>query len=44
WGVVDVQDCIAAVRHVVAQGLVDPARCVIRGSSAGGLTVLMALA
>lgn len=44
WGVVDVQDCIAAVRHVVAKELVDPARCVIRGSSAGGLTVLMALA
>ncbi len=44
WGVVDVQDCIAAVRHVTAQGLADPKRCVIRGSSAGGLTVLMALA
>lgn len=44
WGVVDVQDCIAAVRHVIAQGLADPERCVIRGSSAGGLTVLTALA
>ncbi|WP_147093823.1 alpha/beta hydrolase family protein [Swaminathania salitolerans] len=44
WGVRDVEDCIAGVRHVVASGRVDPARCVIRGSSAGGLTVLMALA
>lgn len=44
WGVIDVQDCIAAVKHVVARGLADPSRCVIRGSSAGGLTVLMALA
>ncbi|GAB6855633.1 S9 family peptidase [Asaia astilbis] len=44
WGIADVQDCIAAVRHVTAQGLADPKRCVIRGSSAGGLTVLSALA
>ncbi|WP_237442503.1 prolyl oligopeptidase family serine peptidase [Saccharibacter sp. 17.LH.SD] len=44
WGVRDVQDCCLAVREVVKQGLVDPARCVIRGSSAGGLTVLSALA
>lgn len=44
WGVIDVQDCIAAVEHVITQGLADASRCVIRGSSAGGLTVLMALA
>ncbi|GBQ44080.1 S9 family peptidase [Komagataeibacter sucrofermentans] len=44
WGVVDVDDCIAACHYLAGQGLVDPARIVIRGSSAGGLTVLLALA
>lgn len=44
WGVLDVQDCCRAVQGVIEQGLVDPKRCVIRGSSAGGLTVLSALA
>ena len=44
WGVLDVQDCCGAVQGVIEKGLVDPQRCVIRGSSAGGLTVLSALA
>ncbi|MCX5619110.1 S9 family peptidase [Bombella pollinis] len=44
WGVLDVQDCCRAVQGVVDKGWVDPQRCVIRGSSAGGLTVLSALA
>lgn len=44
WGVVDVADCIAACRHMVATGRVDPERIAIRGSSAGGMTVLVALA
>jgi dipeptidyl aminopeptidase/acylaminoacyl peptidase len=44
WGVVDVEDCVAGARHLAAQGLVDPERLVIRGSSAGGLTTLSALA
>lgn len=44
WGVADVEDCIAACRHLVATGRVDPDRIAIRGSSAGGLTVLLALA
>jgi dipeptidyl aminopeptidase/acylaminoacyl peptidase len=43
WGVVDVQDCIAGARHMVAQGLADGERLIIRGSSAGGLTTLCAL-
>jgi dipeptidyl aminopeptidase/acylaminoacyl peptidase len=43
WGVVDVEDCIAVAGHLAEQGLVDPDRMVIRGSSAGGLTVLAAL-
>lgn len=44
WGVVDVADCIAACAHMVATGRIDPARIGIRGSSAGGMTVLVALA
>lgn len=44
WGVVDVADCLAACRHMVATGRVDPRRLAIRGSSAGGMTVLVALA
>jgi dipeptidyl aminopeptidase/acylaminoacyl peptidase len=43
WGVYDVEDCQAAVRALIAQGRVDPARVAIRGSSAGGYTVLAAL-
>lgn len=44
WGVVDVQDAVAAVDHLVATGRVDPERLVIRGGSAGGYTTLAALA
>ena len=44
WGVVDVEDCVAGARHLAEQGVVDPQRLLIRGSSAGGLTVLSALA
>lgn len=42
WGVADVQDCVAAVTHLAAEGLVDGGRCVIRGGSAGGFTALEA--
>ncbi|MBM9403814.1 S9 family peptidase [Gluconacetobacter azotocaptans] len=44
WGEIDVADCIAACRHLIETGRVDPHRIAIRGSSAGGLTVLLALA
>jgi dipeptidyl aminopeptidase/acylaminoacyl peptidase len=44
WGVADVEDCVAGAQGLAAQGLVDGARMAIRGSSAGGLTVLCALA
>ena len=44
WGELDVDDCVAAARFVAGRGDVDPARMAIRGSSAGGLTVLGALA
>ncbi|WP_300013837.1 prolyl oligopeptidase family serine peptidase [Pseudonocardia sp.] len=43
WGVVDVADCLAAARHL-ARDRVDPDRMLIRGGSAGGYTVLSALA
>jgi dipeptidyl aminopeptidase/acylaminoacyl peptidase len=44
WGVADVEDCVAVARHLAEEGLVDPARCCIRGGSAGGFTTLAALA
>lgn len=44
WGVVDVDDCVACVRHLAAHGRIDPARTAIRGGSAGGYTTLAALA
>ena len=43
WGVVDVDDVIAAARGLADAELADPARIAIRGSSAGGWTVLSAL-
>lgn len=44
WGVIDVADCAAAAEYLVDRGDADPERLIIRGSSAGGLTVLAALA
>ena len=44
WGEIDVADCAAAARYLVDRGDADPERLIIRGSSAGGLTVLAALA
>lgn len=44
WGVVDVADCLAACQYLCQTGRVDPKRIAIRGTSAGGLTVLLALA
>ncbi|NHO32116.1 S9 family peptidase [Acetobacter fallax] len=44
WGVRDVADCVAAARYMADTGRIDPKRIAIRGSSAGGLTVLLALA
>ncbi len=43
WGVADVDDCVAAARHLAAAGEVDGRRMVVRGSSASGLTALLAL-
>src|SRR5262249_40255211 len=36
WGVVDVDDCINAARHLIAVGRADPRRIAICGGSAGG--------
>ena len=44
WGIVDVEDCIAAARWLGEQGLVDPDRICIAGGSAGGFTTLASLA
>ncbi len=44
WGIADVEDTAAAVRGLVDVGLADPDRVAIRGGSAGGWTVLCALA
>jgi dipeptidyl aminopeptidase/acylaminoacyl peptidase len=40
WGVVDVEDAVAAARSLAASGEADPARLAIRGGSAGGWTAL----
>jgi dipeptidyl aminopeptidase/acylaminoacyl peptidase len=43
WGVIDVEDCLAAARWLAGNGRADPGRLCIRGGSAGGFTTLAAL-
>ncbi|HVB06902.1 MAG TPA: S9 family peptidase [Acidimicrobiales bacterium] len=43
WGIADVEDCIAAARHLAKEGRVDRNKLVIHGGSAGGFTTLCAL-
>ncbi len=43
WGVVDVEDCVAAANYLVEKRLVDKDKLLIRGGSAGGYTTLCAL-
>jgi dipeptidyl aminopeptidase/acylaminoacyl peptidase len=43
WGVIDVEDAVAAARSLAGQGEADPARLAIRGGSAGGWTALAAV-
>lgn len=43
WGIADVADVVAGAQHLIDQQLVDPEKIAIRGSSAGGYTVLAAL-
>ncbi|PZG33057.1 S9 family peptidase [Spongiactinospora gelatinilytica] len=42
WGVIDVEDTIAAAEWLVAEGLADETRIAVRGGSAGGWTALAA--
>jgi dipeptidyl aminopeptidase/acylaminoacyl peptidase len=44
WGRLDVTDCVDAAKHLVARGLADPGRLVVRGESSGGYTALCAAA
>lgn len=44
WGIVDVDDCVNGARYLAERGDVDGDRLTIRGGSAGGFTVLCALA
>ncbi|MBY0689829.1 alpha/beta hydrolase family protein [Microbacterium marinilacus] len=44
WGIVDVADTATAARGLAAAGLADPSRIAIKGGSAGGWTVLCAVA
>jgi dipeptidyl aminopeptidase/acylaminoacyl peptidase len=43
WGIADVEDCLAAARHLIDQDKADAKRVAISGGSAGGYTVLCAL-
>ncbi len=43
WGIKDVADVCSAANYALSQGWVDPKKTIIRGSSAGGFTVLAAL-
>ena len=44
WGIVDLEDAVAATAYLVSQKKADPDRLLIRGGSAGGFTTLSALA
>jgi dipeptidyl aminopeptidase/acylaminoacyl peptidase len=43
WGIADVEDSQNAINYLAAEKKIDPERCIIRGGSAGGYTVLSAL-
>ncbi len=43
WGLVDMEDCINAVRYLDRRGDIDGKRVAIRGGSAGGYTTLCGL-
>ncbi len=44
WGIADVADLESAAHYLITQNKIDKNACIITGSSAGGLTVLNALA
>ena len=43
WGIYDVRDSQGGAQYLAERGLVDPAKLVIMGGSAGGYTVLQSL-
>ena len=43
WGIYDVADSVAGVRHLAQKGWIDISKAVIMGGSAGGFTVLQSL-
>lgn len=43
WGIIDVEDCIAAAHYLVNEKLANKDQLLIRGGSAGGYTTLCAL-
>ena len=43
WGIIDVQDVVSAVDYLISESRVDPDKIIIKGSSAGGFSVLAAL-
>ncbi|MGI8571458.1 MAG: S9 family peptidase [Solirubrobacteraceae bacterium] len=43
WGRRDLDDCVAAVRHLVAEGIAPADRVLVRGASAGGYLTLRCL-
>lgn len=44
WGICDVEDAVSGQAHLAKAGIVDAARTVIMGGSAGGFTVLQTMA
>jgi dipeptidyl aminopeptidase/acylaminoacyl peptidase len=44
WGMIDVDDTVSAARFAAGAGLADPNAIFVTGGSAGGYTVLMAIA
>jgi len=43
WGIVDREDCISVVEHLINIGVVNKDQVLVRGGSAGGFTVLNVL-
>ena len=43
WGIADIEDMQYVIKYLTKLQKIDPDRCIIRGSSAGGYTVLSAL-
>jgi dipeptidyl aminopeptidase/acylaminoacyl peptidase len=43
WGIVDIDDCVNAVKYLIETGEVDEEKVAIRGGSAGGYTTINAL-